>query len=278
MVSIMKKLLAVLATILLLATPVFAQTSLSTTNLAAAVADTSSQFVTVASATGITAPGTGSTLTFLFIDGEQMGVRSVSGTTIGVSRGQNGTTATTHLANAFVYAGSPNAFTTVDPSGSCVAANQAFTPLINVRTRSVWNCAATATGLAVWQGWSTVPMFETSSRTSVAGVSYTILPTDYLVVLSTTLTGTGGTGVPVKSFTLPSHLGLAGKQIKIKDESGGVTATTLIRLIGTIDGTNSSVATVVQIVTPFGAVTLEAGSGGWFTVSCHGGNGSVVCR
>lgn len=75
----------------------------------------SANVVYVASATGITAPGTGplsnsgigqpstaSGQTVLFIDGEVMDVTSVSGTTIGVRRGTNGTAAKAHVSAAKV--------------------------------------------------------------------------------------------------------------------------------------------------------------------------------
>ena len=73
--------------------------AITTTTLAAAMgqADT---FAIVASATGITAPNnqTGTGMTWLRINQEVMPVITVSGVVIGVLRGQNGTTATTHVS------------------------------------------------------------------------------------------------------------------------------------------------------------------------------------
>lgn len=275
--------LAALVAVFLTAVPLFAQTQLTTTTLTAAVADQNTTSVSVLAATGISAPGTGSTLTYLFVDTELMQVRTVNGTAIGVLRGAGGTTASAHAVNALVYVGPPANFTSVDFVGACTASNFPNLPLINTRNGNVWNCATSVAGAGLWQGYSTQRSQELAPRTAVAGSSlatssYTILPTDYIVVLSSSGTAAGGTAVAVKSFTLPSHLGLAGKQLIIKDESGGIGATTKIVLVGTIDGTNSAVANVVELKTPWGAVTLEAGSGGWFTVSCHGGNGSTTCR
>ncbi len=84
------------------------------TTLSAAV-DGKAAVVYVASATGITAPGTGplttsaigqpsvaSGQTVLFIDGEAMDVISVSGTAIGVRRGAQGTRAYSHASAAKV--------------------------------------------------------------------------------------------------------------------------------------------------------------------------------
>lgn len=266
------RLAAVLVTaVLLTSAPVFAQTSLTTTTLSAAITDTTGTGVQVASATGITAPGTGANLVYIYVDWELMQVRTVTSTTLTVLRGSNGTRAMLHAANSVVYVVPPLALTTVDQGGVCIAANQLYLPIINVRNGNVWNCAATSSG-AIWQAWNSQQIMETKPRTVVAGTAYTILPTDYLVVLSTTI----GSQVAAKSFTLPSHLGLAGKQIVIKDESGGVNGTTSIVLVGTIDGTNSGTATVIQLKTAFMSVGLEAGSGGWFTIWCWGGGGSAT--
>lgn len=80
--------------------------AITTTTVSAAVglSDTS---ILVASATGITAPNnqTGTGITLLQIDQEYMYVVSVTGTTIGVLRGQGGTTSATHLKNAIVQIG-----------------------------------------------------------------------------------------------------------------------------------------------------------------------------
>jgi hypothetical protein len=66
-------------------------------------------FINVASATGITAPNftSGAGITWLLIDQEFMLVTSVSGTVIGVLRGQNGTQATPHVINSQVQIGLP---------------------------------------------------------------------------------------------------------------------------------------------------------------------------
>lgn len=62
-----------------------AQTALTSTTASAAVTNLAATSLTVASATGITA---GSTGLFVVTTGEWMTVTSVSGTTIGVNRGQ----------------------------------------------------------------------------------------------------------------------------------------------------------------------------------------------
>src|SRR4051812_41038958 len=92
---------AVTAAVLFTASPVSAQTALTTTTTAAAV-DNVQQSILVTSATGITAPGTGATFQYLLIDRELMAVRGLPGasTTVTVMRGQNGTRATSHVSGA----------------------------------------------------------------------------------------------------------------------------------------------------------------------------------
>ena len=273
-----KRLLSLLAVLTFMAGSAFAQTSLTTTTFSAAVADSTVTSVTVASATGITASGTGATLVFLYADGELMAVRTVNGTVIGVQRGANGTRAVPHVANALVYVVPPAAATTVDYAGTCVAASQVYLPIINIRNGVLWNCSpvngadtaaqTTATAaIAQWQGFAYTPVAERSARVSITTQAYTILPTDYIVALTTSSLG----GVAIRSFTLPSHVGLAGKMLIIKDESGAITSTTNIVLVGTIDGTHSSSINVIQMKTAFMSVGLYAGSGGWFTLWCNGG-------
>jgi hypothetical protein len=274
----LKTLIVALVLLILSASGLQAQTALTTTTLNTALTDTSGTLVSVASATGITAPGVGAGLTYLYIDNEAMSVRAVSGTNITVSRGQTGTRANTHAANQVIYVipavAAQTNLTTVDFGGSCTATSYQYLPIINVKTGNIWNCVATTSG-TMWQGWNSIPLQETKPRTVVTAQAYTVLPTDYLIVISTI-----SAGVSTRSITLPSHVGLAGKQILVKDESGGITATTSIVLIGTIDGTSSAVTTVIQLKTAFGMWFGYAGSGGWFTLTCGNGGGAVTsaCR
>jgi len=121
---------AVLLTVALFAVPpASAQTILTQTTLAAAVTSTSQTFVTVSSATGITANST-----VLFVAdglGELLFVNSVNGTTIGVTRGSNGSqAASTHASGALVFVAPPYAIATQAPTGSCTRSNQLYLPVI----------------------------------------------------------------------------------------------------------------------------------------------------
>lgn len=275
----LNRILTALSITLGLALPAYAQVNLTRTTLTTALTDQTTTTVVVASSTGATANSTS-----LYIDNELMNITGVpNSTTVTVRRAAGGTFPSQHLANSLVYLANNQAFTTVDQAGRCVSTTQPFNPVINIRNGNIWNCAATLTGTQQWMAYEITPQSSAYPRTSVAGVAYTILPTDYIVALSTTLTGTGGVGVAGKSFTLPSHIGLAGKRIIIKDESGGLTATTYIILVGTIDGTNSGTTTVIQLKTAYQAIELYAGSGGWFTLWCNAGSlgppaGAAGCR
>lgn len=252
-----------------------AQTSLNQTTLSTAVTDLTTRVIVVASASGATANTTAA-----YIDGEFLPITAVSSTSLTVVRGGGATRPRTHAASALVYIGPLVAFTTVDPGGSCTSTAQQYLPLINISDGVAWNCVSSA-----WQGFVIAPpQSYASPRTIVTGTTaaasaYTILPTDYIVVLQSSGTASGSTATAVKSFTLPSHLGLAGKQLVIKDESGGLTATTNIVLVGTIDGVNSGTATVIQLKTAFGGWFGYAGSGGWFTISCgNAGAAPSTCK
>lgn len=85
--------------------------SITATTLSGAAGATDTT-INVTSATGITAPNnqTGSGITLLLVDQEYMWVVSVSGTAIGVLRGQGGTQARSHLNKAVVQIGLPTDF------------------------------------------------------------------------------------------------------------------------------------------------------------------------
>lgn len=129
----------ILCGLLLTASMLFGQTMLTTTTLAAAVSSASTTTVQLTSATGVTA-----TSTALFIAdgaiGEAMWVNSVSGTTVGVTRGyQSLGTARPHVSGAVVFiipgaalGGLNGALNVIPPSGSCTRSSQAYLPVISL--------------------------------------------------------------------------------------------------------------------------------------------------
>lgn len=133
--------------VLLTAAASFAQTALTTTTLAAAVAVTD-QFVQVASATNITNPGTGATLVYLLVDKEFMQVRTgVSGTVVPVVRGAFSTRAASHVSGAAVTVVPPAAAVQFIPSGQCQRTTLSYVPQVirpesglNTDTGSMYDC------------------------------------------------------------------------------------------------------------------------------------------
>lgn len=100
--------------------------ALTATTLSAAIGANDTT-LTVASATGITAPNftTGVGITYLSIESEFLLVQSVTGTVIGVQRGIGGTPVAAHGASAAVISGSPSDWGPIVPS---VKAQQDPTP------------------------------------------------------------------------------------------------------------------------------------------------------
>lgn len=253
-----------------------AQTALTSTRLAAAVTTGAQRVFSVSSASGIAAGG------WLYVDLELVAVQSVSGTLITVRRGlgEGATSGVPHANGATVYvipAGTAagQAFVQVDPSGTCVSSNYPYLPLINTKNGLIWDCATmetpgsntTGTSQYHWIAFGEALAHTAVPRSVVAGVAYTIKLSDYIVALTTTGTGAGqAVSVAVQTWTLPNAAGHYGKLLILKDESGGVGATTYVAFSGTIDGVFNVAA--ASLKTAYGAVMLYAGSGGWFTTGC----------
>ncbi len=136
------KLMTILAALLLAVGLVSGQTAIGTTTLSAAITASQTTFA-VASATGITSQ-TAQSQVLLLIDRELMQVLTVSGTTVTVNRGRNGTAAAGHLSGATVYRGFPAAFTSninrAEPSGSCTRGNLAYVPVIVFPSGNKYDC------------------------------------------------------------------------------------------------------------------------------------------
>ena len=205
---------------------------LTATSLAAAL-NSSSTSLRVTSATGIAA-----NTTVLWIDdgtggnGEAVFVNSVSGTTIGVTRGYNGTKSNAHLSLSVVLSGTPNKFFSVDPSGSCTAASS-ITPYVNIMSGLQWICSSVS---ASW-----VPGYFNTTRvpgvtTAVASAAGAVNPTGPLFhitgALAITAFGsstTAGLGAGGGSATQPYGASFC----VIPDGTFTWTATNNIALAGT---------------------------------------------
>jgi hypothetical protein len=123
-----------------------AQTLLVPTTLSAAISGAGTQVMTVASVTTVS----GYTVvagTVGYLDNEEVIIKplngTVSGTTLGIIRGQGGTTAAPHASGALVFLGPPNAFAStpgINPQGSCTRGNQLYLPFINVKEAVISDC------------------------------------------------------------------------------------------------------------------------------------------
>lgn len=182
----MKKLYSLLFVVGLLASSAFGQTLLTNTTLSAAVTDGKTTYVNVTSATGITAPGNGSTQTYLYVDSELMDVRGVSGTRIQVVRGASSTAGVGHLSGARVWVGTggiPNGpFTTYNPSGACTRANVLYLPVINTRAGMFSDCVG-----GQWVAGSGSNSAFGIPLPNTGGTAYTAINTNGTTLAATTM-------------------------------------------------------------------------------------------
>jgi len=165
-----------------------AQTALTHTTLSSAVTSTTNTFI-VASATGISAGTNLYVIDFHSVLGELVVVRSVSGTTLTVTRGSGYQRAHTSGARV-VIAPVPSAFYTRNPRGACTAADTLYTPWINTTTGEQWLCST------VSLNW--VPGFASLQTTvgptaTVASAAGLITPSGPLFIVSGTAAITGFT-------------------------------------------------------------------------------------
>lgn len=170
-----------------------AQTALVQTTLSAAITSTDNK-LTVASATGITAAVGGTPTIYLWVVdpgevlGELIAVKTVSGTTIGVTR--SGQFVRAHVSGAVVIVGPPAAFPTRSPHGACTAASTAYTPWIDTVTGLEWLCSTKTLSWVPGWGNNSAPVGRTADVASAAG---TTLPSGPLFVTSGTNAITGWT-------------------------------------------------------------------------------------
>jgi hypothetical protein len=165
----MKKTLSLLLIFVGLGAYAAAQTALTQTTLSAAVSSSTHQ-IPLTSVTGVSA-----NTSIIFVDGEAMFVNSVntSSKQASVTRGYFGTLAGGHISLATVLIGPPNAFNSVDPVGSCVAANQPYTPYVNVRNNTQWLCSTVTLG---WVPGFGNPAEQKAVTAAVASAAGPVLP------------------------------------------------------------------------------------------------------
>lgn len=111
-----------------------AQQTINTTTLSAAVTSTTQTF-TIASATNVVANYVA------YVDREMVLIRAISGTTLTVTRGYNGTLAQRHASSALIYTGPPAYFASNDVNGPCTTTDEVALPHINVAAGNVFQCS-----------------------------------------------------------------------------------------------------------------------------------------
>lgn len=193
----MKKLLSILAGIVLLASALTGQTALTATTLATAL-DAKSQVVSFSSGTGL-ALGL-----VARVDLEFVAVEALPPTTTGITglfrikRGQQGTQQAAHAAGADVIMGPLSAFATFDPSGACTRTLKSYVPVVNTTSGKVWDCTA-----GYWSNFTDSPGVGTviASQAGAMSGAYAILAK---------VTPVSGTN-EITSFAIPAGLPDGGK-------------------------------------------------------------------
>lgn len=233
-----------------------AQTTLDQTTLSTSITTTNGTSIVIASATC-----TGCTFgrdILIFVGGEAMRVTGayVSGTTVPVRRGTDGTTGKTHASGELVWLGPANRFELnssvgANRSGSCTRTSLTTVPVINVPGNFIWDCLN-----SIWAIGNAVTG-ETPSvvgRTLLNNTNYTVLNTDYIIAINS-ITG-------AKTITLPSALVNPGKVIIIKDELGTLSASTSITITATAGSVDA--VTSVTMSTPFSTFRYYSNGTAWF--------------
>lgn len=219
------------------------QFTLTQTSLSADVTASTSSFQ-LTSVTGIVGQGNGpGTGTAIYIDRELASVISVSGKTVNVLRGINGTQATAHKASNMVLFGNPNAFVSFDQAGTCVVAQVPAQPTINVMNGNQWLCSSVT--LTWVPGFGNFGGFDKAVTTAVATAG-TILPSGPLfhvtgttaIVTITTPTGCNATVRGSCQFTIIAD-GIATWTAAGNISVAGTVTTAASAVTFTWDATNS---------------------------------------
>lgn len=228
MKNTLRSLILGLVIVLALTMPGFAQTSLTTTTLSSAVTSASQTVLSLTAVTGITG---GSSILYLTPGLEAMDVVSVSGTTVTVRRGTQGTRGVPHAANTVVWvANTPNRFVQQAPRGACTqSTDQDFAPLIHLPTGDLYNCGPRITlAEAVLGPTGTTPVAGYWERVNLGGflsnLPYVNPPN---AAFTATLAHTVidfNSATTTRVLTLPSVTGIFGKVLIVKNNSTTVTA------------------------------------------------------
>lgn len=237
---------------LLLATVCFGQTATTVTTLATAITDTTTATAVLTSATNVAANGT-----LYFTDGETMTVLGsyVSGTTVPVARGAQGTRAIKHAALVQVAVFAPGNQARVglrsgilpggEPRGACTAANEAVLPIYNSVLGTRYDCIG-----SVWVKTGGTP--GTTSFCITTGATPTCTP----------VTGVG-------ARTLAGSATLASNASVITFSPGFASATSYA-CVGNDVTTRANVVQVVTTSATSITITNTTGASDVISWSCSG--------
>jgi len=262
---------------------VFAQGSITTTTLSAALAGgrNAPNVMYVASATSFFAPGVAESqggvgsplnppvLTLALIDRELVRVNRINSTTISIERGWGGTSAAGHASGATVYVGPASYFPQADPVGTCTAGTLAVLPYLSYRSGTIWTCPASGPNASVWTKSGTADTFTfTDGEVFISPAACAITPTTTAFatgspamivaaagnpVLRATSDTTAGTFAVVCPIAIPTRL----------TATKGVTLTSVSLLYGvqTTNLASVAAATINSVVYPASTAAGAAATG-----------------
>lgn len=147
------------------ATRVFAQATINTTTLSAAVTATAISF-------RLASVSTVAVGQVIYVDREAMRVNTVNSTTavVTVTRGFSSTNAVAHASGAVAYTGPANYFSATDVSGPCTATNEVALPHINMPDGNVFQCSN-----SLWTEWAHNGYARFAPTVRLSAQTYTVL-------------------------------------------------------------------------------------------------------
>ncbi len=110
-----------------------AQTTLASSTLGAPAGTTQSNIQMGSTATAVAGQ-------VVVANTEIMGIVSVNGRQLNVTRGSNGSTAAAHVLGTTLWIGPLNAFVASDPSGACTRVSLPYVPVVSTSTGNAYDC------------------------------------------------------------------------------------------------------------------------------------------
>jgi len=184
-----------------LVSQVEAQTAITNTTISAAITSTSATQFTVASATGF------SVNYIAVMDNEARRITAINGLVISATRGASGTRPSTHISGSAVYVGPGDYFATYDRAGSCTAANELVSPVINVANGKRFTCTAGQWGEL--RSFYVPPTSCTFTPTTLTTTNtYVYLGANNILVLNGVSNAAAGTQTLACNIHIPTAVGV----------------------------------------------------------------------